>query len=148
MGESAGTDAVQQRFAALKTANRVRLARAKLKRLIGGGEVTAAEVVRECPWEAEGMTVVEILVSQKRWGGTRCRRVLTPIGIPENKTIGGLTERQRVALLETLGGPEPDESRAAEPESRHGGPGGPGGPSCPGGRNGGHVTRKHAVPAI
>lgn len=102
MGENAGSDAGQQRFAALKSANRVRLARAELKRQVCKGEVTAAEVLESCPWPAYKMPVSEVLMSQKRWGIQRCRRVLVPIGIPENKEIGTLTDRQRVALVATL----------------------------------------------
>jgi len=119
MGESARSDAGQQRFTALERANRVRLARARLKRLICGGELSAAEVVIDCPWEAHTMAVSEVLMSQKRWGIQRCRRVLVPIGIPENKEVGTLTERQRTALLDSLGGvedkPEDDSGGAAMP---------------------------------
>lgn len=104
MGETAGSDAGEQRFSALKRANRVRLARAEMKRMICGGELSAAEVVIACPWEAQKMAVSEVLMSQKRWGIQRCRRVLTPIGIPENKEVGTLTERQRAALVANLGG--------------------------------------------
>jgi hypothetical protein len=62
--------------------------------------------------------VSELLMSQKRWGITRCRRVLVPIGIPENKTVGSLTDRQRSALVAMLGGvdEEPSESRPLERE--------------------------------
>ena len=38
---------------ALARANEVRLARAELKRRVAEGEITAAEVILECPWEAE-----------------------------------------------------------------------------------------------
>lgn len=102
MGEIAGSDAGQQRFAALKRANRVRLARAALKRQINQGELSAAEVLEGCPWPAYKMPVSEVLMSQKRWGIQRCRRVLVPIGIPENKEVGTLTDRQRSALVGTL----------------------------------------------
>jgi hypothetical protein len=120
MGEIAVSDAGQQRFSALKRANRVRLARAEMKRLICRGQLAAAKVIRDCPAEAYKMPVSEVLMSQKRWGITRCRRVLVPIGIPENKTVGSLTERQRDALVAGLGGgdedpSEPSSSAVAEP---------------------------------
>ena len=104
MGESAGSDAGQQRFAALKSANRVRLARAELKRKIRTGQLSAAQILHESPWPVQRMPVSEVLMSQKRWGIQRCRRVLIPIGIPENKPVGTLTDRQRVALVAVLGG--------------------------------------------
>ena len=56
---------------ALERANLVRLARAELKRAIARGETDASEVVRDCPWETESMTIAELLTSQRRWGQTR-----------------------------------------------------------------------------
>ena len=102
MGKIATLDAGQQHLRALELANRVRLARAALKRRIRAGELSAAEVIRNCPWEAHSMSVSDVLMSQQRWGQDRCRRLLLPIGVPENKTVGSLTERQRVALAERL----------------------------------------------
>jgi hypothetical protein len=98
---------------ALAQANRVRLARAELKRQVGEGECTAAEVVLACPWEAESMPIDDLLMSQRRWGRTRCRRFLQTIQIPESKTIGSLTQRQRLELATRLSGrPEVPEEGA------------------------------------
>lgn len=102
MGDRARLDAGQQHLQALKHANRVRLARAELKRQVAADKLSAAEVVLSCPWEVRSMSISELLMSQKRWGRTRCRRALTPIGVPENKPVGTLTERQRRALAGTL----------------------------------------------
>jgi D-hexose-6-phosphate mutarotase len=87
---------------ALQRANAVRLARAELKRRIALGEITAADVILGNPWEAESMTVSDLLTSQRRWGHTRCRRLLQCIPMSENKTIGSMTERQRRALAQEL----------------------------------------------
>ena len=95
-----------QHLQALQQANRVRLARAELKRMVAEGERTAAEVVLECPWEAESMTIGDLLMSQHRWGRTRCRRFLAAIPMVETKTIGSMTERQRRALAARLDGDE------------------------------------------
>jgi hypothetical protein len=89
---------------ALARANRVRLARADLKRQVADGEITVAEVVLTCPWEAESMAIADLLMSQHRWGRTRCRRFLAAIPMSETKTIGSMTERQRYALAAMLGG--------------------------------------------
>lgn len=78
----------------------MRLARAELKRSIGRGEVEVAEVIRECPWETESMTLAELLTSQRRWGRTRARKFLLGLALSENKRIGTLTTRQR-ALVST-----------------------------------------------
>jgi hypothetical protein len=93
-----------QHMEALKQANRVRLARAELKRRVAEGEVSAAAVVLRCPWEAESMTIADLLTSQHRWGKTRCRRFLTGVPMLETKTIGSMTERQRHALAAQLAG--------------------------------------------
>jgi hypothetical protein len=91
-----------QHLQALRRANRVRLARAELKRRIAEGEVTAAEVILTAPWEAASMAIGDVLMSQRRWGGTRCRKFLAIFRISETKTIGSLTERQRRALAAQL----------------------------------------------
>jgi hypothetical protein len=91
-----------QHMLALERANRVRLARAALKRRIASGELEAADVVLACPWETESMSVGELLMSQKRWGRTRCRKFLNSIGLLETKTIASLTERQRLTLAALL----------------------------------------------
>lgn len=91
-----------QHLRALERANRVRLARAELKRRIAAGEVSAAEVVVTRPWEAESMTLAELLTSQRRWGHTRCRKFLAALGLSETKTVASLTDRQRDALAAAL----------------------------------------------
>jgi hypothetical protein len=89
---------------ALERANRVRLARAELKRQVAEGEVTAAEVVTTCPWEAESMSIGDLLMSQHRWGRTRCHRFLAPLRMSETKQLGTLTQRQRDELAMRLNG--------------------------------------------
>ena len=103
MGKSAAVSAGQeQHLRALEYANRGRLARARMKREIAAGELPAAEVVLSCPWQAHSMSISDLLMSQKRWGRTRCRRLLVSLSVPENKQVGTLTERQRVALASML----------------------------------------------
>jgi hypothetical protein len=93
-----------QHLRALARANEVRLARAELKRQVAEGEISAAHVILECPWEAASMTVSDLLTSQRRWGTTRCRKLLQSIPMSENKTVGSMTERQRNALAGLLEG--------------------------------------------
>jgi hypothetical protein len=103
MGTSATVGAgSEQHLRALEYANRVRLARARMKRKVAAGELSAAEVVLSCPWQAHTMAISDLLMSQKRWGRTRCRRLLMSHNVPENKQIGTLTERQRLALADVL----------------------------------------------
>jgi hypothetical protein len=92
-----------QHIQALERANRVRLARANLKRRIADGELAVADVILSRPWEAETMPVCDLLLSQRRWGLQRARKVLAAIPISENKEVGSLTDRQRLALAQKLG---------------------------------------------
>jgi hypothetical protein len=94
--------AMPQHMQALAHANRVRLARASLKREIAKGTVDAAEIVRECPWEVESMSIGELLRSQRRWGRTRSRKFLFSIAVNENRQLARLTGRQRELLATEL----------------------------------------------
>jgi hypothetical protein len=91
-----------QHMQALRRANAVRLARAELKRRVAVGEVTVAQVILSTPWEADSMTVSDLLTSQRRWGHTRCRKFLQGVPMSENKTVGSMTDRQRHALATML----------------------------------------------
>lgn len=91
-----------QHMQALQRANEVRLARAELKRKVTDGTTTVAEVIVECPWESASMPIAELLMSQRRWGATRCSKFLTSIALPETKTVGSMTDRQRSLLAGAL----------------------------------------------
>ena len=110
-----GTTAIApapQHMQALAQANRVRLARAELKRQVSDGEATVAEIVLTQPWEAESMAISDLLMSQHRWGRTRCRRFLASIPMLETKSVGSMTERQRKELAKRLNGDHIEQSYA------------------------------------
>jgi len=98
---------------ALRRANEVRLARANLKREIAAGTVRAADVILRCPPPIEGMAVADLLMSQPRWGHTRCRAVLTAVPLSETKTLGSMTARQRSVLAALLA----ERQQAAAPSA-------------------------------
>src|ERR671930_36247 len=103
MGDTAtAVAAPPQHLRALERANTVRLARAQLKRRVAALETSVVEVILDCPWQAESMSISDLLMSQRRWGRARCRRLLVSLGITENKQIGTFTERQRSALAAVL----------------------------------------------
>jgi hypothetical protein len=91
-----------QHMRALARANEVRLARAQLKREIGAGRRGIVEVIRECPWEAESMSVTELLCSQRRWGRARSRKLISSLQLNESKRLGTFTQRQRELLAAAL----------------------------------------------
>jgi hypothetical protein len=97
-----------QNMRALERANEVRLARAQLKRGVAFGEIDVAEVIVDCPLEAQSMAVADLLMSQRRWGQTRCRQVLARLPMSEQKTVGSMTDRQRHALATMLSSAEDD----------------------------------------
>jgi len=108
-------------MAALAKANRVRLARAALKRRIHSGEDTVGALLAvgsPIPSEAESMTIAELLGCQVRWGQTRVRRYLAALSISGHVALGNLTDRQRKLILE---GP-PAPKRKSSP-TRLDGPG-------------------------
>jgi hypothetical protein len=121
MGQRARVDAGQdQHLRALEYANRVRLARARMKRRIASGELPVQDVVRSCPWQAYSMSISDLLMSQKRWGRTRSRRLLVSLSVPENKQVGTLTERQRQALASVLARKDGSREQAEASGSRDG----------------------------
>ena len=87
---------------ALARANEVRLARAALKRDVSAGRRDIAAVITESPWEAESMSLSELLCSQRRWGRARSRKLLSSTALSEGKRVGTLTERQRGVLVAAL----------------------------------------------
>ena len=104
-----------QYMRALERANEVRLARAELKRRVALGDADAATVILECPWEAHSMAVADLLMSQRRWGQTRCRKFLAQLPMSEKKTIGSMTERQRRTLAAMLTSAEMGRAWCAAP---------------------------------
>jgi len=91
-----------QHMEALKHANKVRLARAEIKRKVSRNELEVIDLVVDTPAAAVNMTVAELLLSQRRWGWIRCRKVLAAVPISETKTLGSLTDRQRSAVASQL----------------------------------------------
>jgi hypothetical protein len=87
---------------ALARANEVRLARAALKREIAAGHRRVTQVVIDSPWEAESMSLSELLCSQRRWGRARSRKLLSSAGLNEAKRLGTLTARQQKILVGAL----------------------------------------------
>jgi hypothetical protein len=102
MSETATVSPEPQRLRALERANAVRLARAELKRRIAEGEAAATDVILDPPDEALTWAIGELLMSQRRWGTTRCRKFLARHHISETKMLGALTDRQRRLLAEEL----------------------------------------------
>ena len=106
-----------QHMRALARANEIRLARAELKRGVAAGKIDVAEVIVHCPWEAHSMAVSDLLMSQRRWGQTRCRKFLARLPMSEQKTVGSMTDRQRHVLAAMLSSADGGHAWSADPLS-------------------------------
>ncbi len=60
------------------------------------------EVILSPPSEARSWSVADLLMTQRRWGTTRCRKFLLRNQVSETKPLGSLTERQRRLLAAQL----------------------------------------------
>jgi hypothetical protein len=98
----------------------VRIARSRIKAQIAADELTAAQVILSGRWEIERMPISEVLGSQPQWGEVQSRRFLAVLHIAEAKTIGSMTERQRLTVPAALAATRPRAS-----------PGGPPSPAWP-----------------
>ena len=92
----------EQRFGALAKANEVRSARADLKRDIAAGEIDLVRVLSDPPVCAQTAMVRDLLLAVHKIGPARVNRALARCRIADSKTVGGLSERQRDALIGLL----------------------------------------------
>jgi len=112
-------DSARQRLLALEHAHRVRLTRATLKRRLRAGELAAADAVLRGSRDTDTMTVAELLLSQRGWGPTRSAKMLRSMSLSEKKTLGSLTERQRVMLAAVLSTRENTRRTTGPQPARH-----------------------------
>jgi hypothetical protein len=102
--------ALQQRMAALAKADRVRLARAQLKRDLKARRVSICDVLADPPEWVETMPVLQLLLAVPKVGRVKATAMLRGGGISATKTVGGvsmrtvggMSERQRSELLVAL----------------------------------------------
>jgi len=102
MTSTAALSADPLRLRALRRANEIRLERAQLKRRIAAGELSAAAVILDCPDAARSWPIAQVLASQRRWGQSKCTKLLRRVGVSERKPLGELTTRQRRLLAAAL----------------------------------------------
>ena len=91
-----------QRMDALRQANGIRTARAQLKRDLKAGRVTIQDLLAAPPEYILTAKVLDVLLAVPKYGRVKANRVLNQCRISPAKTIGGLSERQRVELVSLL----------------------------------------------
>ena len=90
-----------QRLDALSRANEVRALRAQLKRDLKAGRVSIGPVLLDPPPYLETANVFDMLLTLPKYGRVKATKILQAWVSP-SKTLGGLSERQRVQLAERL----------------------------------------------
>ena len=87
---------------ALKRANDIRTARAKLKKDLKAGRRTIQDLLNEPPEYVMTAKVFDMLLAVPKYGRVQANRVLNQCRISPAKTVGGLSERQRAELVSLL----------------------------------------------
>lgn len=96
---------MSQHLEALESANRIRLARAQLKREIKAGDLKLSELLAEpeLPDFLERMHLEELLFAGPRMYRRTLHSALAEVPIALTATVGGVTYRQRRRLADALG---------------------------------------------
>ena len=87
---------------ALERANKIRTARAQLKRDLKAGKVSIQKLLLEPPAYLETAKVFDMLLAVPKYGRVKANKVLVGCRISPSKTIGGLSQRQRTELVSML----------------------------------------------
>jgi hypothetical protein len=93
---------LDQRMDALRRANDIRSARAKLKKDLKAGKSSIHSLLLDPPEYVETAKVFDMLLAVPKYGRVKVNKVLQVCRISPSKTIGGLSERQRSELVTLL----------------------------------------------
>src|SRR5918996_606524 len=93
---------LDQRMEALKRANDIRSARARLKKDLKAGKKSIQTLLLDPPEYVQTAKVFDMLLAVPKYGRVKVNRILTHCRISPSKTIGGLSERQRNELVSYL----------------------------------------------
>lgn len=91
------------RLANLERAMAVRKERAAIKKRVGTGELSVADVIDMDSEAASRMRVIDLLASRRGYGKKRSLKLMRKLKISERRRVRGLGMRQREALLKALG---------------------------------------------
>jgi S13-like H2TH domain len=93
---------LDQRMEALKRANDIRTARAKLKKDLKASRASIQAILLDPPEYVLTAKVFDMLLAVPKYGRVKTNRILNQCRISPSKTIGGLSERQRTELVSLL----------------------------------------------
>jgi hypothetical protein len=92
----------EQRMRALRRANEIRSARAKLKRDLKAGKAQIERLLLDPPDYVLSAKAFDMILAVPKYGRVKANKILTQCRISPSKTIGGLSERQRAELVQFL----------------------------------------------
>jgi S13-like H2TH domain len=92
----------ERRVIALRQANQVRSARAKLKQDLRAHKVRLEQILATPADYLANAEVLDLLVAVPKIGPVKAGRLLAVARINSSKTVGELSERQRTHLIELL----------------------------------------------
>ena len=90
---------LEQRLDALGRANQIRSERARLKKDLKQGNRKIDEILAQPPEFIKTAKVIDVLLAVPNCGKVKSAKVLNHCRISPNKTVGGLSERQRRELV-------------------------------------------------
>ena len=93
---------LDQRMDALRRANGIRTARAKLKKDLKASRASIHAILLDPPEYVMTAKVFDMLLAVPKYGRVKTNRILNQCRISPSKTIGGLSERQRTELVSQL----------------------------------------------
>ena len=93
---------LDQRMEALRRANDIRTARAKLKKDLKASRANIHAILLDPPEYVLTAKVFDMLLAVPKYGRVKTNRILNQCRISPSKTIGGLSERQRTELVSQL----------------------------------------------
>lgn len=91
-----------QRLQALERANATRSRRSALKRDLKAGRRSAVPLLADPPEWAATMKVIDVVIAMPKVGRVKAEKVLKLTATSPHKTLGGLSDRQRAALIQAL----------------------------------------------
>lgn len=102
MTGSTPTRSYEQRMTALKRANTIRSYRAQVKRDVKAGRRFVLDLMDDPLCET--MKVGDAMITLPKIGKVKRNKILNRLSISPNRSLGRLTERQRLALESELPG--------------------------------------------
>ncbi len=93
---------LDQRMDALRRANNIRTARAKLKKDLKAGKANIHTLLLDPPDYLLTAKVFDMLLAVPKYGRVKTNKILNQCRISPSKTIGGMSARQRAELVSQL----------------------------------------------